>query len=64
MNDRLNEQEFIEDYKKNIQTLYSVDLVDATGFEKYAALSRTVMDLIAKDWIKSRKQSEKSRKEY
>lgn len=64
MENRLDEKEFLISFENTLKALYSVDLEEADEFEKYAALSKTLMAYIADDWIKTRKQGEKKRKEY
>ena len=56
-----NEQNFKEQFKLNLERKYVKSFEDADRFEKYSALSETIMDLITKNWTETNKQNKDKR---
>lgn len=59
-----NEQDFKEQFKLNLERKYVKSFEDADRFEKYSALSETIMDLITKNWTETNKKNKDKRNAY
>ena len=59
-----NRDQFASDFKNNVITLYAKTFDDASRFEKYHALSKTIMDIISKDWVTTKEKNKSERNAY
>lgn len=59
-----NRDQFASDFKNNVITLYAKKFDDASRFEKYHALSKTIMDIISKDWLETTEKNKNERNAY
>lgn len=59
-----NRNQFTENFKNNVIALYAKSFDEATDFEKYHALSKTIMDIVAKDWAKTKENNKNKRNAY
>lgn len=59
-----NRDQFTSDFKNNVITLYAKKFDDATRYEKYHALSKTIMDIISKDWLDTTEKNKNERNAY
>lgn len=56
--------QFTNEFKNNVINLYAKKFDDASKFEKYHALSKTIMDIIAKDWLDTNEKNKLERNAY
>ncbi|MFM1573405.1 glycogen/starch/alpha-glucan phosphorylase [Helcococcus ovis] len=61
---KLNRKQFIENFKSNLEHKYVKSFEDSTKFEKYHALSETIMDMISKDWLETNKKNRTERNAF
>lgn len=61
---KLNRKQFIENFKSNLEQKYVKSFEDSTKFEKYHALSETIMDMISKDWLETNKKNRTERNAF
>ncbi|MFM1583441.1 glycogen/starch/alpha-glucan phosphorylase [Helcococcus ovis] len=61
---KLNRKQFIEKFKSNLEQKYVKSFEDSTKFEKYHALSETIMDMISKDWLETNKKNRTERNAF
>ena len=61
---KLNSKQFIENFKSNLEQKYVKSFEDSTKFEKYHALSETIMDMISKDWLETNKKNRTERNAF
>ncbi|MGY3776539.1 glycogen/starch/alpha-glucan phosphorylase [Helcococcus sueciensis] len=59
-----NRDQFKQDFKNNVVTLYAKSFDEASRFEKYHALSKTIMDQISKDWVSTTEKNKNERNAY
>ena len=59
-----NRDQFKHDFKNNVVTLYAKSFDEASRFEKYHALSKTIMDQISKDWVSTTEKNKNERNAY
>lgn len=59
-----NRNQFTNDFKNNVVNLYAKTFNDASRFEKYHALSKTIMDIISKDWVSTTEKNKNERNAY
>lgn len=59
-----NRDQFTSDFKNNVITLYAKKFDDASRYEKYHALSKTIMDIISKDWLDTTEKNKNERNAY
>lgn len=59
-----NRDLFLDNLKSNIVKEFSKDFENASNFEKYRALSKTIMDIISEDWLNTKKNQKDKRKAY
>ncbi|MDO5026506.1 MAG: glycogen/starch/alpha-glucan phosphorylase [Tissierellia bacterium] len=59
-----NREFFLKEFKTNLEKTFVKKYEEATDREKYVALSKTIMNLIQEDWIKTRQETEKKRNAY
>ena len=59
-----NQQNFREQFKLNLERKYVKSFEDADKFEKYSALSETIMDLITRNWTETNKNNKDKRNAY
>lgn len=62
--EKFSREDFRRDFKKNVLSLYGKRFEDSSEAEKYGALSKTIMDLIQEDWVKTSEKNEKKRNAY
>lgn len=55
---------FQEEFKKKIEKTFVKKFDQATKREQYIALSKTIMDLIQEDWVKTKEETSKKRNAY
>ncbi|TFF67916.1 glycogen/starch/alpha-glucan phosphorylase [Helcococcus ovis] len=60
----MNRKQFIENFKSNLEHKYVKSFEDSTKFEKYHALSETIMDMISKDWLETNKKNRTERNAF
>ncbi|WP_408120347.1 glycogen/starch/alpha-glucan phosphorylase [Helcococcus ovis] len=60
----MNRKQFIENFKSNLEQKYVKSFEDSTKFEKYHALSETIMDMISKDWLETNKKNRTERNAF
>lgn len=60
----MNKQEFRTELETNLKREFGVTYADATNFEKYGALSKTVMDILQDDWIATKEDDKKKRNAF
>ncbi|MDO4778147.1 MAG: glycogen/starch/alpha-glucan phosphorylase [Tissierellia bacterium] len=61
---KLKETELVELLKEQVITTFAKTLDEASNAEKYAALSKTIMSLISKDWIETNNKNKNIRNAY
>ncbi|MFM1585339.1 glycogen/starch/alpha-glucan phosphorylase [Helcococcus ovis] len=54
----------MENFKSNLEQKYVKSFEDSTKFEKYHALSETIMDMISKDWLETNKKNRTERNAF
>lgn len=59
-----NKNNFMENYKSNLEKKYIKSVDEATNFEKYSALSDTIMEMVAKNWAQTNKNNKDQRNAY
>lgn len=59
-----NRDLFLENFKNNVEREYAKSFEDATRFEKYHALSRTIMDMVNKNWAETKKRDKGERNAF
>jgi len=62
--EKFSREDFRRDFKKNVLSLYGKRFEDSSEAEKYGALSKTIMDLIQEDWVKTSEKNERKRNAY
>lgn len=55
---------FLDNFKSNIVKEYAKSYDDATRYEKYHALSKTIMDIVAPNWVNTNKQNKDKKNAY
>ena len=60
----MDRQKFLQSYRDNLHYLFATKWENATKFEKYGALSRTIMNSLIEDWIKTGEKEKKVRNEF
>lgn len=64
MGGRMKQQEFKTDYLNNLQNEFQTTYEEASTFEKYGALSKTVMDMLQDDWMRTIEKDKTRRNAY
>lgn len=59
-----NRKIFLENFKSNIVKEYAKSYDEASRYEKYHALSKTIMDIISENWVKTNKENKELRNAY
>lgn len=59
-----DKQLFLENFKDNVIKEYAKPFEEASKFEKYHALSKTIMNMVTKDWAKTTMKTKKERNAY
>lgn len=62
--DNFKKEEFLDRFKQNIESSFAKTIDEATEFEKYKALSDTIMNIIAKDWTETKENNKDERNAY
>ncbi|MDY3052858.1 MAG: glycogen/starch/alpha-glucan phosphorylase [Ndongobacter sp.] len=60
----MNETWFREQLQEQLKNEFNVSYEESTSFEKYGALSKTIMALLQEDWLKTTEKNRTRRKEY
>ncbi len=60
----MTKDQFKNELRENLQNEFGVDYEHSSTFEKYGALSKTVMNKIQEDWKRSKEENSKRRNVY
>lgn len=60
----MNKEAFQKELKTNLKREFGVTYEESTNFEKYGALSKTVMDILQDDWLDTKEADKKKRNAY
>lgn len=60
----MDKEQFLQQLNDNAKHLFCKTYESASSFEKYAALSRTVMNSLTDSWMETREKTKKMRNEY
>ena len=60
----MDKEQFLQQLNDNAKHLFCKTYEGASSFEKYAALSRTVMNSLTDSWMETREKTKKMRNEY
>ena len=55
---------FLDNFKTNVERKYAKKFEEATKFEKYAALSETIMAMVSKNWVETKENNKDQRNAY
>lgn len=59
-----NRELFLDNLKGNVVSEFSKKFEDASNYEKYRALSKTIMDIISQDWLETTEKQKNERKAF